>query len=74
MTDLAGVVLARDDDKPLPTGVPILDHGVTLTRDGYSVAVLDAGHAGVTLADTVESVLRKMFGPRSERQQREEER
>lgn len=26
----------------LPIGVPILDHGVTLTRDGYSVVVLDA--------------------------------
>lgn len=64
-----------DDVRRLPTGVPILDHGVTLTRDGYSVVVLDAGHAGVTLADTVESVLGKMFGPWSERkQQREGER
>lgn len=41
MTDPTGVVLARDDGKPLPTGVPILDYGVTLTRDGYSVVVLD---------------------------------
>lgn len=62
------------DRSELPAGVPILDHGVTLTRDGYSVVVLDAGHAGVTLADTVESVLGKMFGAWGERERREEER
>lgn len=30
------------DRSDLPIGVPILDHGVTLLRDGYSVVLLDA--------------------------------
>lgn len=31
-----------DNDRPLPIGVPILDHGITIDRGDHAIVVLDA--------------------------------
>lgn len=31
-----------DHDRPLPIGVPILDHGVTIDRGDHAIVVLEA--------------------------------
>lgn len=54
----------------LPTGVPILDHGITIPRNGYSVVLLDAKAVPAEQQRALDEIA-ALFGRRDQRTERE---